>query len=170
MNDATLHSFLDKCCGHHDLKKLKMMPLFPDSECHANCFEWCRKNHDFVPVRGWLLVEELGYYALVYHSVVRNKQGVLVDITKRVLHDFKAQWFLFDLEWERRTVLYDRHISFKSNYMIEIETGHITEMPQHEVQAQKHALEIKTITKELFQLDDAGLEQLLLLATGMALR
>ncbi len=48
------------------------------NRCHANCDAFVRQHSDFEVVRGWLVQ---GGHFFMPHSVVRQRDGALVDIT-----------------------------------------------------------------------------------------
>lgn len=53
-------------------------------ECHGNVSTWCQNTDGYSPVRGWLYFDfddQLSYVRFVAHSVVRDAQGILWDIT-----------------------------------------------------------------------------------------
>lgn len=52
-------------------------------DCHGNVARWGRLHPDHQPMRGWLVIEHLdrGYCRFVAHSVVRDEQGRLFDLT-----------------------------------------------------------------------------------------
>lgn len=52
--------------------------------CHENVTTWCANNTDFEIVRGWLYLDfdgQLPYEVFIAHSVIRDKDGALWDIT-----------------------------------------------------------------------------------------
>lgn len=52
--------------------------------CHENVTTWCAANGEFQIVRGWLYLDLLGqlpYEVFLAHSVVRDRNGALWDIT-----------------------------------------------------------------------------------------
>jgi hypothetical protein len=52
--------------------------------CHENVTTWCAGNGEFQIVRGWLHLDFQGqtpYEVFLAHSVIRDKNGALWDIT-----------------------------------------------------------------------------------------
>ncbi len=52
--------------------------------CHTNVTEFCQRNSDYTPVRGWLYFdycEALDYVKFLAHSVIRTPDAELTDIT-----------------------------------------------------------------------------------------
>ena len=54
------------------------------NQCHENVTVWCTNDQAFQIVRGWLYLDLAGrlpYEIFLAHSVVRDKDGALWDIT-----------------------------------------------------------------------------------------
>ena len=62
------------------------------NQCHDNVTTWCENNSDYQVVRGWLYMDMAGqfnYEVFLAHSVVRDKEGQLWDITpKQALQEY----------------------------------------------------------------------------------
>lgn len=57
------------------------------NDCHGNATHWCEVYPDHTPVRGWLYFDHGGLTGVVMflsHSVVRQPDGTLIDITPQV--------------------------------------------------------------------------------------
>lgn len=55
-----------------------------EQACHSNVDEWCLSHPTHRAVRGWLLHESWlpqGFCRFAAHSVVRDEQGLLFDLT-----------------------------------------------------------------------------------------
>jgi hypothetical protein len=54
-------------------------------ECHENCEVWCERHPEYELVRGWFYVPfpTLAYCRFLAHTVVRQPDGQLIDITPR---------------------------------------------------------------------------------------
>lgn len=54
-------------------------------DCHGNCEAWCERHPEYQVVRGWLCIplDGLAYCRFLAHSVVRQPDGALIDITPR---------------------------------------------------------------------------------------
>jgi hypothetical protein len=60
------------------------------NDCHANATTWCTHATGFEIVRGWLffnMANALPYVLFNAHSVVRNSDGELLDITPSMAAD-----------------------------------------------------------------------------------
>ncbi len=71
------------------------------NQCHENVITWCYKNREFQHVRGWLYIDfsgQLPYEVFIAHSVVRDKDGALWDITP--LQSFQQYPFIITVESE----------------------------------------------------------------------
>ncbi len=56
------------------------------NQCHENVTVWCTHNQAYEVVRGWLYMDmagQLAYEVFLAHSVVRDHEGRLWDITPR---------------------------------------------------------------------------------------
>ncbi|PJO60628.1 hypothetical protein CWD85_03445 [Burkholderia pseudomallei] len=53
--------------------------------CHENCEVWCERHQEYELVRGWIYVPlpSLAYCRFLAHTVVRQPDGHLIDITPR---------------------------------------------------------------------------------------
>ena len=54
------------------------------NDCHANVGTWCKNMPEYIAVRGWLyfdFVDALSYVLFNAHSVIRDPDGRLLDIT-----------------------------------------------------------------------------------------
>jgi hypothetical protein len=58
-----------------------------EHDCHGNAETWCEDHPEYLVVRGWICVPLTGlaYSRFLSHSVVRQPDGALVDITPRGL-------------------------------------------------------------------------------------
>ncbi|BEU28361.1 hypothetical protein [Paraburkholderia sp. 22B1P] len=54
-------------------------------DCHGNCEAWCERNPEYQLVRGWIFLPlpGLAYSRFLSHSVVRQPDDLLIDITPR---------------------------------------------------------------------------------------
>ncbi|WP_124649041.1 hypothetical protein [Burkholderia stagnalis] len=54
-------------------------------DCHGNCETWCGLHPEYRLVRGWIFIPlpGLAYSRFLPHSIVRQPDGQLVDITPR---------------------------------------------------------------------------------------
>ena len=55
-----------------------------ENQCHLNVSIWCEHNENYTPVRGWLYFDLPFFYPYVLfkaHSVIRDENSVLLDIT-----------------------------------------------------------------------------------------
>lgn len=71
------------------------------NQCHENVTTWCVNKADFKIVRGWLYLDfdgQLPYEVFLAHSVIRDKDGVLWDITP--MEAFNQYPFIAALESE----------------------------------------------------------------------
>jgi hypothetical protein len=71
------------------------------NQCHGNVTTWCANNAEFQIVRGWLYVDfsgQLPYEVFLPHSVVRDKDGALWDITP--IQAFQQYPFIAAIESE----------------------------------------------------------------------
>lgn len=63
-----------------------------ENDCHANVTTWCANAKGFEIVRGWLyfdMANALPFVLFNAHSVVRNPEGELWDITpQRATHSY----------------------------------------------------------------------------------
>jgi hypothetical protein len=71
------------------------------NQCHENVTTWCANNTEFQIVRGWLYLDFSGqfpYEIFLAHSVVRDKDGALWDITP--MQAFQQYPFIAAIESE----------------------------------------------------------------------
>lgn len=123
--------FLEEKCGGDEMyPPPRLIPLCPPKKCHRNCVDYCRdRMDDFDLVRGWLVMEDGSCLYLIYHCVVRNKEGRLVDITRTLLTN-PVVGFVSDKEWDGRLRYWDESISYKSSWMFDRATGEYAEIKQ----------------------------------------
>lgn len=95
-------------------------PAFQD--CHGNCETWCERHPEYQLVRGWICIPMTGlaYCRFLSHSVVRQPDGALIDITPRgPLREAEPYRFLatFISNDEYETLVMDLYEASETGYL-----------------------------------------------------
>jgi hypothetical protein len=91
-------------------------------DCHGNCEAWCAQHPEYQLVRGWICVPMTGlaYCRFLAHSVVRQPDGTLIDITPRgPLREAEPYRFLptFVSNDEYETLVVDLYGVYETGYL-----------------------------------------------------